>query len=1140
MTAVGDVATGTTTAGALRVHVAERSDVLVAALADVLAVAPPDPFTPDVVLVPTRGVERWVAQRLSHRLGAGPGGDGVCANVRFSSPARTVADVLAATLGTAPDDDPWGAERLAWHVLGVLDDEAADPLLAAPVGHLGAAGDDVRRGRRLRLAQRLATLLTAYDTQRPALVRSWAEGRDDDGAGAPLPDDLRWQAHLWRLVRERVGAPAPAQRLDDAIRVLAADPSAVDLPERLSVLGATRLPDAHLRVLGALAQHRDVHLWLPHPSRALWQEVEAAHVTAVRRRELPVVAAHPLLASMAGDAVELQLRLRDLRPDVTLLDSPAPPATVLGALQSRLRADAGTSTGQRHTADPADRTVQVHACHGRSRQVEVLREVVLGLLADDPTLEPRDVVVMCPDVEVVAPLVWATFGATPPAAGGPAGEHPGRGLRVRVADRAPARANPLLAFVARLLDLAGSRVTASAVVDLAGLAPVRQRFRFDDVELERVRGWALESGVRWGEDLARRERFRLGAVPQGTWSTALDRLLLGVAMAEEDQRYVGAVLPVDDVDSTDVDLVGRLAELLDRLTDVLHELDGTRPVTAWLDTVERSLRLLTDVPATDRWQQLETARVLGEVRAAVGTPERSLRLADVVALLEPHLRGRPTRAGFRTGALTVCSLEPMRAVPHRVVVLLGLDDGAFPRGSGRDGDDLLARDPVVGERDRRAEDRRLFLDAVTSATERLVVIHSGADERTGAARPPAVPVGELLDALDDAAAFPAGVEAREHVVVHHPLQTVDERNFTAGALGRPGPFSFDVLDLAAAEAARDERPDAGPFLVGPLPPGPEVDDVGDLVDILTHPVRAFVRRRLGVVLPGDAPQLDDRLPLDLGGLERWSIGDRLLEATLGGVDLPTAVAAERRRGHVPPGALGTATLAEVAASVGPIVEATLAPRMAAPARTLDVVAALPGGAVLTGTVGPWHDDVLVRAVYSRLAAKHRLRAWVQLLAASVAEPARSLRTVTVGRGPGGGARVAELRSPGPEQAAAVLADLVELAGAALREPLPLPLATSCAYGRARHADGSPQDALADARRELGTAEEAARGVGGFEVVDPSHALVWGDGFSLDAIAGAATAADRARWPDDPTWFGALSRTLWDALLEHETISMVTR
>ena len=93
----------------------------------------------------------------------------------------------------------------------------------------------------------------------------------------------------------------------------------------------------------------------------------------------------------------------------------------------------------------------------------------------------------------------------------------------------------------------------------------------------------------------------------------------------------------------------------------------------------------------------------------------------------------------------------MRSVPHRVVCLLGLDDDAFPRKAPRDGDDLLLDDPWIGERDPRSEDRQLLLDALMAASERLIITYTGNDERTNKRRPPAVPVGELLDTIDDTA-----------------------------------------------------------------------------------------------------------------------------------------------------------------------------------------------------------------------------------------------------------------------------------------------------------------------------------------------------------------------------------------------------
>lgn len=1132
----------------LLAHVSERTDVLVDGLADLLLDPPEDPFAPEVVAVPTRGVERWVAQRLAHRLGAGPTGDGVCANVRFDAPGRVVAQAVAAVLGVAPEDDPWHPGRLVWDVVDVVDAALAEPWCAPLARYLGADGDDEdpRRSRRVRTAQHVARLFTSYAAQRPQMVLGWAEGRDDDGAGAPLRPGAGWQPELWRRLRAHLGTPSPAERLDDAVALLREDPAAVDLPARLSVLGPTRLSGDQLAVLAALGAHRAVHLWLPHPSAALWRAV-AAELPALplRRSALGVRGRHPLLASMARDATELQVRVAHLGAQVSWLPAPPPPTTTLGRVQGRVRDDDPATPPSLVGAD--DRSVQVHACYGRARQVEVLREVVVGLLADDPTLEPRDVVVMCPDVEAFAPLVAATFGVEEDDH---AGAHPGRTLRVRVADRSLRQTNPLLTLLADVLELADSRVGASQVVDLVATAPVRRRFALTDEDVERVTAWVQEAGVRWGEDVSRRARFGLARVgAQGTWEAGVDRLLLGAAMADEEERFLGTALPLDDVDSNDVDLAGRLAELVDRLTLTLAALGSARTPDAWFSALDRAVTLLGDVPPADAWQLVEARAVLGEARQAAQGHDTSLRLADVRALLARRLRGRPTRSGFRTGALTVCSLEPMRAVPHRVVCLLGMDDGAFPRGRGDDGDDVLGADPLVGERDARAEDRQLFLDAVMSATEHLVVLYSGFDERTGAVRPPAVPVAELLDAVDGAVTRPTDAPARERLVVRHPLQTSDARNFTPGALGRADAFSFDAVRHRAALRAQAARTDAPAFLPAPLPPvddGPDPDrdglDLDAVVDVLEHPVRGFVRRRLGVLLPGEVDDLDDRIPLTLDPLQGWAVGDHLLSALLDGADPARAADAERRRGRIPPLALGSAVLDDVRVRVALVAEAVSA-HLIGPAATLDARVGLPDGRTLTGTVVGVHGDAVVRAVFSRLGAKHRLRAWLQLLALVAGTPSGAppvvARAVTVGRAQGSAAAVSHLRAPSPDEARAQLGTLVAVRDAALREPLPLPLATSWALADALLAGAAEPDALDTARRELGTAQDRA---GGFEAKDEYHRLVWGDGFTLvDLVAaGPAVAAGGTAALGSPTVssrFAELALALWSGLREHESTEL---
>lgn len=1133
----------------LHLHRSERADALIAPLAAVLTEPPEDAFAADVVAVPTRGVERWVAQRLSHHLGAGDGEAGICANVTFGSPARLVADVVTAAAGVDPDEDPWRTERLTWPLLEVIDASAGEPWCAVLDRHLGAGEDDeVRHGRRLALARHLARLFGSYAAQRPDMTGAWARGLDDDddGAGAAVPPDLAWQPELWRRLRERIGMPSPGEYLPDALLALTERPASVDLPARLSVFGPTRLPEDQLRVLRALAVHRDVHLWLPHPSPALWDRVAAApRPASPRRRDQVTHAHHPLLASMARDATELQLRLTAEPGGAVVEHHPAsaPTRTLLGALQERLRADDPRPGPHRLAAD--DRSVQVHACHGRARQVEVLREVLAGLFADDHTLEPRDVVVMSPDIEAIAPLVTATFGLAvdEPDAGPAAEPHPGQLLRVRLADRSPGHTNPLLTLLAALLALADGRVTVSEVLDLAASEAVRRRFRFSDDDLARVRDWSVETGVHWGEDGARRARFGLPDLRQGTWEVALDRVLLGAAMAEEDHRFVGHALPLDDVDSTDVDLAGRLAELLDRLADVLRTLAGPHPLGTWLDHLDRALTLLAD-PAED-WQGVQARWVLGDVRdSAHPTGEdyegADLRLPDVRALLDDRLAGRPTRAGFRTGALTMCSMEPMRAVPHRVVCLLGVDDGTFPRGTSADGDDVLLRDPCVGERDRRSEDRQIFLDAVAAAGEHLVVLYSGADERTGAARPPAVPVGELLDAVDQAAAAPEGRPVREHVLVRHPLQVVDERNFLPGVLGRPGPLSFDTVAHAAALAGRGERSGGGPFLTAPLPPEPSaggfrasngddgaqspVVDLADLVAMLEHPVKWFLRRRLQISLAGETEDVEDRLPLELDPLEAWQIGDRLLTARLDGADPNQAFNAEWRRGEVPPKELGRAVLLDVGGRVEPV--AVAAGRYTTgEARAVDLTLALPSGSVLAGTVPGVHGRSVVRATYSKLAPKHRLRAWVQALALAAAQGGQ-WRAVTVGRPPGTrpGALIATVTAPAQAQALARLDELVHLRALAAREPLPMPVPVSCAYGTSRFAGDSEVQALESAGREWAAAARFP---------DEHHDLCWGAGASLADILGEPTEEERPWWPEDRSRLGVLARRVWEPLLAHE-------
>ena len=1083
----------------MRVHRAERADVLADALAALLARPLADPFAGEVVAVPAKGVERWLTQRLSGVLGAGTAGDGVAAGIAFPSPSRLVDEAVAAASGLTAEQDPWSPQRVLWALLEVVDTCVGEPWCAVLSGHLGHGAPDQehRAGRRYATAEHLRDLFRSYAASRPAMLVAWARGEPTDGTGAPLPEDLQWQAEMWRRVRTALAAPSPAERLEQTCRRLREDPAVSGLPERLSLFGATRTTTEQREVLASLAEHRDVHLWLPHPSPAMWEGLRG-RTPPVRRRDdaSALDLRSPLLAGLGRDTRELQ----QLLGPVDDVHHPAPPAgrTLLAAVQAAVRDDAAPAP-----VATADGTVQVHACHGLPRQVEVLREVLLHLFEQDPTLEPRDVLVMCPDVEAAAPLVRAAFGQ-------PDGAHPGHRLRVRLADRSLRRTNPVLDVLAALLDLADGRVTAGQVLDLAASAPVRRAFGFSDDELERLRDWAGRAGVRWGLGPQQRAAFSLHGVPQGTWATGLDRVLVGVAADESELEWLDLALPLDDVDSSDIDLAGRLAELLQRLGDVLDRLRGPAPLRDWLAALTDALDLLTSVADDDAWQVGQARRSLAD--AAEHGLDAELRLADLRLLLRGRLAGRPTRANFRTGELTVCTMVPMRSVPHRVVALLGLDDGVFPRAGSVDGDDVLARDPCLGERDVRSEDRQLLLDAVMSASDALVLLHTGADAVTGARRPAAVPLGELLDVLRAT----VGDESLEGVLHRHPLQPFDSRHFRADR-----PFSHDERSLAGARAAVGTRVPPRPLLAAPLAARGGDVALADLVALLVHPAQAFLRQRLGVVVPDREEAVREAVQVELDGLEAWDVGERMLASRLAGIDALDFRQAEWRRGTLPPGPLGLRLLTELEAAVEPLAAAALRLRTGAP-RALDVVVELGGGRRLAGTVGGVHDGVLLSASYSRVAPKHRVTAWTRLLTVAASGSAGAVdRAVVLGRGP--------YRRPAwqsvltvPDDPRAVLSDLVAVFDEGLRAPLPLVTGASSEYAARRERGSSVEEALVAARAQW---DSAHGGDGSDRHVVRAH----GPSPTFDRLLAEPGEGD------EPARFGVLARGLWAPLLAVEQV-----
>jgi exodeoxyribonuclease V gamma subunit len=389
------------------------------------------------------------------------------------------------------------------------------------------------------------------------------------------------------------------------------------------------------------------------------------------------------------------------------------------------------------------------------------------------------------------------------------------------------------------------------------------------------------------------------------------------------------------------------------------------------------------------------------------------------------------------------------------------------------------------------------------------------------------------------------------------LQPFDSRTVTAGALGRPGPFTFDPPALEGALALSGPRRPVTVLVPRPLPPaagaGADVE-LALLTALLVHPARGFLRQRLDVAVPFEQDDPPDDMPVQLTALEEWGVGDRLLRDRLAGVSEDECRQAEWRRGVLPPAMLGGRALERVLTDVRPLVDRTASLR-AAPARTVEVSALLPDGRRVRGTVGGVHGSVLVGVTYSKLSAKARLQSWLSFLALTATDPSAGWSAATVGRADRGRPQSATLPPMAGARAGEVLADLVALYDAGLTAPLPLPLKTGERYAAARHRGDDHAGALGQAE----SAWNGSRMVPG-ENQDAANVRVWGREAALDALLGPQRAGQPAGSPAgrpgggptdgggrtrdsgggpaahpvaEPNPFAGLAARIWFPLLEHE-------
>ncbi len=1021
----------------LRVHRSNHVEVLAKVLAEMLRVDFAqllDPIVPAQVVVGNRGTERWLAHQLAdmHRISA---------NFKFPFPASVIERIQVWALGDVERPAAWRSGSLLWVVLDTLrglgDDATWAPLQRWMVAEPNDTPHIVDR-RLFGLGVQVVSVLDRLCTFRPEWMAAWATG-----VVGPLPASVDpWIPALWHRVCVRLGPGNPAERWMQAMTCLQSSRATPPPFSSLHLFGLSTLPPPYVQLLGAASRHFAIDLYLLSPSNQFWSDVRRGcadlpspltmardQLAAKLEQTLPPDEApapgrtrpNPMLATFGRVARDFQAvleRLPEGYRDATLeaelfidpvADSAAaegPSSTALKWLQSDILAMRHPADHKQQVADferrrlrADDRSVQLHSCYGLARQIEALRDALLHLFAADETLLPRDVVVMCPRIAEVAPLVSAVFGAKRGRGAPPS-------IPYRMTDQSIQAVNPVATVVLRILSMATSRFDAPSVVDLFAYEPVRARFGLSAEDVPGIGRLVRASGARWGRDRDQRTEFDQPSDNFCTWRFGLERLSMGLLAGDLGPSPLPlGIRPEAAVLGNDRGLVAPLVEFVVALAAELARFQVPASPGAWADRLDRMLDRLV-APTTPAGFRIRQVRLhLDVLRSSTLAAEQdgSTLMMDAGAIrawLEARFTEDAEGHGQQTGSVTFCSLLPERGVPNRVVCLLGMDDGSFPRVGSSTGFDPLMREPRVGDRDPRDEDRYLLLEALLAARDAFLVFWSGRDIRSNEELPPAVPIGEFVDVLEASFLPPDGWRTvRDVLLIHHALQPFGPRNFAAGALAPRGesgaagahwlagqPWSYDGRLVAGARALRALPMEPRPFwprsYAGLVEDDDKVIDVDDFLGFWKEPVAGLVQRELGVWLADWTDVLPDREPVELDALRDFAVKSEMVEGALGHVDASFVEEKLRGSGVLPIGTLGTLAYQDAKVPVDTALQKLGV--LDLPLRSIRVDVQCPGEVHLEGAVAGVGQRTLQRVVVGSWEGRKILRSWLEavLLTAS--------------------------------------------------------------------------------------------------------------------------------------------------------------
>ncbi|PID75065.1 MAG: exodeoxyribonuclease V subunit gamma [Deltaproteobacteria bacterium] len=935
----------------LYLHVSNRTENLLRHMAAVIrADRQPEVFAPELILIQSQGMERMIAQTLADEFGC------FC-NYSFFLPINFFQWV-AERLGLGVKSNGFDRQTLGFRIDHLLRErEARDyPPLDR---YIDGRQKDLKR---FQLARRLANIFDQYQVMRPSMLAQWAKGKRCTSNQAEA-----WQLFLWQQLLAQPGGSMHRGELFQAmIELLTEDGSQPRLPRRLAVFGLHTVPPLFLECLNALSRHMDVHFYLLSPCRKYWgdiqtkrQIVRAQLVSEKRDGDCLEESSHPLLASLGRQGRELQrlmLEMADFALEFASYEDPGR-ETLLHRVQSDLLEG---SVGERPLSPcRPDGSLHVVSCHSRLRELYVLRENILSFLYCDDNLELRDIVVMAPDIQEYAPFIPAIF----------------ENIQHSIADRSTRRRNSLFSAFLSFLQLFSGRFGWSEVFDLLRQPSVFARFGLVAADLETLEVWIKEAGIRWGLSAEQRREIGIEPFSAATWQEGLERMFMGFATAAD--TFVDGVLPYDAIEGSEAGALGGLFQFVSLLDEARRRFCSAYTLGQWSEILlEMMERLFVDNGERD---YAELRLLISDFAgSAEGFSDNCYRFEVVCEWFRDAAQERRTSSGFLRGQLTFCSMLPMRSIPFKILCLLGLNDGVYPRPDSTEHFDLLNEPDLYqpGDRSPRADDRYQFLEAILAARQKLYISYVGQSAETNEKIQPSVVVCELLDMLEN-----HYLVKTDDIVVHHPIHTFSGRYFETSE-NNP----LQSYDAEACEVARQLR-------AGPEPPAPWWQgrleyrggdvQVEQLLQFFNNPQRYFLVNCLGVRLRQPQSGPEDGEMFDCDALASYQINQEMIDHILSGREVGDSwLKKAQAEGRWPVGASGRVAFLRKKQEIRAFVEILHKQEMGEMADGLEVELQVDGQR-LCGQLANIYEKGAMLFRYGKIRGRDLVCCWLHHLIASL-------------------------------------------------------------------------------------------------------------------------------------------------------------